>query len=441
MANINFCGLLAFTLVALSGVSALVAKDGHTGRLPAMGFNSWNAFQCDINEAVFLTAAENIKKLGLFDLGYNYVNIDDCWADLTLWRDNKTQRIIPDYKKFPDGISGTAKKVHEIGLKMGIYSDAGEKTCAGYPGSLYYEDVDAATFSDWGIDYLKYDNCYVPENWTDPYHWEQPFSDAPLDTDWGATLTAERYYRMRDALLKQKRVINYGLCDWGQALVETWGNATGMSWRLTGDIGPAWEKLAPIISFTQSKQEYSNFWGHNDMDMLEIGNGDLTQAEQRTHFGMWAVMKSPLFIGTPLDKISPFSLSILKNKDFINFNQDPHVGPPAKLYKLGNGQDRGWKWNETMPGEYWSGNSSKGMHVFVINGLNKTTTKRIEFSEVPGLKVGTLRFYRLWDMWKGKTRILGVSWYICTRARMHPLSVAALALLYATHHKNIKYIR
>ncbi|KAI5791901.1 alpha-galactosidase [Geopyxis carbonaria] len=389
-------------LLAADLAAALVGKDGVTGKLPAMGFNSWNGFKCDINETVFLTAASKMVELGLADLGYEYVNIDDCWADKTLWRDNKTQRIIADSVKFPDGIKGVADAVHAKGLKFGIYGDAGLETCAGYPGSLYYEEVDAAAFAEWGVDYLKYDNCAVPANWSDTYYWEAPYSDAPADWDWSATRTAERYHRMRDALLQQDRTINYGLCSWGQALPETWGNATGMSWRLTGDIAPTWAALAPIISFTQHKQEWSNFWGHNDMDMLEIGNGALTHAEQRAHFGLWAVMKSPLLIGARLDLIDAYSLSVLKNREFIDYNQDALVGEPAKMYKLGNGMERGWKWNETMPGEFWSGRSSKGEHVFVLNDLEVPAVKKVVFKEVPGLKTGRGVKYRVWDMWKHK---------------------------------------
>ncbi|KAH0615076.1 uncharacterized protein H6S33_000712 [Morchella sextelata] len=392
--------VLSTSALAIGVAQALVTKDGKTGRLPAMGFNSWNAFKCDISEEVFLTAAEEIVRLGLKDAGYEYVNIDDCWADLDLWRDNSTGRIVPDYKKFPDGINGTAAKVHEIGLKIGIYSDAGEKTCAGYPGSLYHEEIDAATFSDWGIDYLKYDNCYVPDNWTDTYYWEAPYSDAPADWDWSATNTAERYYRMRDALAKVDRVINYGLCDWGQALVETWGNATGQSWRLTGDIGLYWNMLMPIVSFTSYKLEYGNFFGHNDMDMLEVGNGNLTEAETRAHFGLWAAMKSPLLIGTPLDLIGEIDLAVLKNWEFIQFNQDPVFGESVKLFKWGNGQDRGWKWNETMPAEYYAGPSVRGIHVFILNVLDTTQLKSFDFSEVPGLD--PKKKYKVHDMWTHK---------------------------------------
>lgn len=138
----------ALSLAATS--TALVAKDGKSGRLPALGFNSWNAFRCDIHEDKFLVAAQEMVDLGLKDAGYTYVNIDDCWAQKE--RDPKTQRMIPDFDKFPTGIKGTADAVHKLGMKLGIYSDAGTQTCAGYPGSLGFENIDAQTWDEWGVD-------------------------------------------------------------------------------------------------------------------------------------------------------------------------------------------------------------------------------------------------------------------------------------------------
>jgi alpha-galactosidase len=139
--------------LALTGSGiALVSKDGSTGRLPALGWNSWNEYECAINETVFLTVGQLLVSLGLKDLGYTHVNIDDCWSDKVLQRDNVTGKIIPDYKKFPQGIKHTADEIHKLGLKLGIYSDAGNQTCGGYAGSLGHEVVDARTFAEWGVD-------------------------------------------------------------------------------------------------------------------------------------------------------------------------------------------------------------------------------------------------------------------------------------------------
>ena len=140
-----------FLLLIASPAFALVSKDG-TGRLPAMGWSSWNEYGCAINESVFLSVGERLVSLGLKELGYDYVNIDDCWSDKAKMRNNLTHEIIPDYKKFPQGIKHTAEKIHQLGLRIGIYSDAGSLTCGGYAGSLGYEELDAKTWAKWGID-------------------------------------------------------------------------------------------------------------------------------------------------------------------------------------------------------------------------------------------------------------------------------------------------
>ena len=209
--------------------------------------------------------------------------VDDCWS-VKSGRDSVTQRIVPDPDKFPDGIKGIADSLHALGLKAGIYSSAGTETCAGYPASIGYESLDAATFASWGIDYLKYDNCYVPANWTDQYvacvpdQWDLygPFPNgtcavtdttAPASYNWGTSNTAKRYGIMRDALLAQNRTILYSLCEWGQADVEAWGNSTGNSWRITGDIQPWWARVAEILNEASFREGSTGFWGHNDADM------------------------------------------------------------------------------------------------------------------------------------------------------------------------------
>ncbi|KAI5837182.1 glycoside hydrolase superfamily [Morchella snyderi] len=398
-----------------SVASALVSKDGVTGKLPALGWNSWNAFRCDINEEKFLTAGQKLIDLGLAKAGYNYVNIDDCWS-IKSGRDNTTQRILPDLTKFPDGIDGTAKKIHDMGLKIGIYSDAGKTTCAGYPGSLYYEDIDAATWAEWGIDYLKYDNCDVPsEYWTgDEFHGCHPDYNnptgpngtcvndpgvAPAGYDWSTSRTAERYTRMTTALLKQDRVILYSICNWGQAKIETYGANIGHSWRMTDDIFPIWSEVIHIINYNSFKLNYVDFWGHNDADMLEVGNGDLTPEETRSHFALWAAMKSPLLIGTSLDSISSDNLAILKNKYLLAFNQDDVNGAPAMPYKWGINPD--WTYNDTHPAEYYSGASKDGTLVLMLNTLETETEKTATWSEVPQLE-SKGECFQVTNVWTGE---------------------------------------
>lgn len=189
--------------------------------------------------------------MGFHELGYEYVNIDDCWQ-IKDHRDNVTGKLIPDTSKFSDGISGLADTVHGMGMKIGIYSSAGTLTCAGYEASIEHEEIDASTFAEWGIDFLKYDNCNVPSNWTDECSACTPDSSdstqyvngtckdttgqCPDGYDYSQSLTFERYARMRDALAKQNRTILYNLCEWGTAKVWTWGAEVAQAWRSTGDI-------------------------------------------------------------------------------------------------------------------------------------------------------------------------------------------------------------
>ncbi|KAL5319275.1 hypothetical protein ACEPPN_012325 [Leptodophora sp. 'Broadleaf-Isolate-01'] len=402
-------------LVTIPAVNALVYVDG-TGKLPALGWNSWNAYYCDIDEGKILAAANSIVDLGLKDAGYEYVNIDDCWA-VKDGRDNVTNQIIPDPLKFPTGIKGIADEIHALGLKVGIYGSAGTLTCGGYPAQLGNEALDAATFAGWGIDYLKYDNCYIPANWTDTYDacvpdaWQiyGPYDngtcaasprDAPPGYDWSTSNNAKRYRIMRDALLAQNRTILYSICNWGHAEVQEWGNSTGSSWRITGDITPDWARIAEILNENSFLLNYVDFWGHNDADMLHIGNGNLTLQESRSHFAFWAVTKSPLIIGTALDKLAAEKVEILKNKALLAFHQDDIYGGPAEPYKWGINPD--WTFNATNPAEYWSGPSKAGTLVLALNTLSTPVWKEIIFSEVPQLSKEKSASYHVTDAWSGK---------------------------------------
>ncbi|KAI9375077.1 glycoside hydrolase superfamily [Aspergillus egyptiacus] len=418
------------------GVNSLVLPDG-VGRLPALGWSSWNAHECDIDATKILTAAKAVVGLGLKDLGYGYINIDDCWAVKT-HRDPITQRMIPDPERFPDGIAGVADAIHEMGLKVGIYSSAGETTCAGYPASLGYEDIDAEAFAEWGIDYLKYDDCGVPPAWTDTYtacvpdtaNNDGPFPNgtcpdlpnpAPPSYPWETSNSAERYRRMLSALLSQDRPILFSLCNWGQASVNTWGNETGNSWRMSGDISPGrgetgpdrariatWERIAEIANENSFLMNYVDFWGRPDPDMLEVGNGNLTLEENRAHFALWAVMKAPLLIGTQLGKISDEPLAILKNRDLLAFNQDPVIGRPAHPYKWGYNPD--WTFDAVHPAEYWAGPSAtlEGTLVLMFNSEEGSRTRTAVWKEIPELRAveeddcaGPLAF-QVRDVWSGE---------------------------------------
>lgn len=283
---------------ATSGSPASAAST--VAATPPMGFNDWNAFGCNVDEQLIEQTADYFVSSGLKAAGYEYVNIDDCWMEKSRSADG---HLVPDPAKFPDGIKGVADYVHSKGLKLGIYEDAGTATCAGYPGSLGHEQTDADDFAAWGVDYLKYDNCNNQ-------------SDGSL-ADYQA-----RYKAMHDALAQSGRTIVFSMCEWGQLEPWTWAAQYASLWRTTGDISDNWSSLKSIISQNMPLSQYAHPGAWNDPDMLEVGNGGMTDTEYRTHFAMWAEMAAPLLIGTDLRKASAETLSILTNKRIIAVDQD-----------------------------------------------------------------------------------------------------------------------
>ena len=265
------------------------------GRTPAMGWNSWNKFACNIQESLIKQTADALVTSGLAAKGYQYVNLDDCWQ---VSRDS-SNRIIASPTDFPSGMKSLADFIHSKGLKFGLYSDAGYKTCAGRPGSLGFEEIDAQTYAEWGVDYLKYDNC---------------------NTD--GTSPKVRYPKMSDALLKSGRAIYFSLCEWGVENPASWAGAIGNSWRTTGDISNNWGSFLSILD-QQVGLEGAAGPGHwNDPDMLEVGNGGMTDNEYRAHFALWALLKAPLLIGCDVVDIKPETMEILGNEEIIAINQD-----------------------------------------------------------------------------------------------------------------------
>ncbi|KAI1429586.1 glycoside hydrolase family 27 protein [Xylaria sp. FL1777] len=384
--------------LSASTVSAVEWADG-TGKLPALGWNSWNAYHCDINETLILDAANAMVEFGFKDAGYKYVNLDDCWSVKT-GRDKETQQLVPDPTRFPNGISGLADKIHELGFKIGIYSSAGTQTCAGYPASIGYETIDATTWAAWGIDY-ECNACvyslYDPNNYVNGTCIDSN-DYCPAGYDYTTSNSSKRYAIMRDALQAQNRTILYSLCSWGTAGVEQWGNETGNSWRMSDDIQPGFTYVASILNMNSFILNDADFWGHPDADMLEVGNAGLTTAEERTHFAFWAAMKSPLLIGTNLNAASDDAKEILLNKYLLAFNQDDVYGTPAKPYKWGTNPD--YTFNATNPAEFWSGESQQGTLVLLMNTLTGSRNMTADFGEIPSLDAdGT---YSVLDIWTGE---------------------------------------
>eukprot|EP01088_Endostelium_zonatum_P009286 TRINITY_DN22482_c0_g1_i1.p1 TRINITY_DN22482_c0_g1~~TRINITY_DN22482_c0_g1_i1.p1 ORF type:complete len:394 (+),score=94.00 TRINITY_DN22482_c0_g1_i1:173-1354(+) len=292
LAVVCVLGLLA---VAFSWDGKLSLNNG-LGRTPQMGWNSWNHFGCGINQQLIHDTIGTIVSTGLAKAGYKYVNMDDCWAG---YRDAQGN-IHPDPKSFPNGVKPLADYAHSLGLKFGLYSDAGTNTCAGRPGSLHHEESDARTYASWGVDYLKYDNC----------------NNQGIDPK-------IRYPIMRDALNKTGRAIFYSLCEWGVENPATWAPAVGNSWRTTGDISDNWARMTSRIDKNDLVWKYAGPGGWNDPDMLEVGNGGMTTTEDTSHFSLWCLAKAPLLIGCDITKMSNATFSILTNEEAIAINQDP----------------------------------------------------------------------------------------------------------------------
>lgn len=272
---------------------------------PPMGWNSWNKFACDIDENLVKQIADAMAATGMKDAGYTYINIDDCWHG----ERDSLGFIHPNPQHFPSGMKALSDYVHSKGLKLGIYSDAGWKTCGGRPGSRGYEFQDAMTYASWGIDYLKYDWCNTE------------------------ALNAEgAYLTMRDALYKAGRPIVFSLCEWGNNKPWEWGAAIGHLWRTTGDIYNCFDCIKDhgtwkswgvmyILDMQDGLRKYAGPDHWNDPDMMEVGNG-MSVNEDRAHFSMWAMLAAPLIAGNDLRNMSQKTLEILTNRDVISVDQD-----------------------------------------------------------------------------------------------------------------------
>jgi alpha-galactosidase len=312
----------------LSGVSALLlalplsvavlsteaapaaALDNGLALTPPMGWNDWNAFGCSVSEALVEQTADKIVSSGLNDAGYSYVNIDDCWAQPDR---NADGNLVPNPTKFPHGIKAVADYVHSLGLKLGIYEDSGIRTCSksgGFPGSLGHEQQDAIQFAQWGVDYLKYDDCNVPADGQN------------------VDATIARYTAMRDALAEAGKQtghpIVFSICektDFGVSN-SAWP-PIGNLWRTTGDIHDQYSRMVTLFHTNVQLASLAGPGAWNDPDMLEVGNGGQNDAEYRSEFSLWSEMAAPLIAGTDLRSASPATLAIYGNTEVIAVDQDP----------------------------------------------------------------------------------------------------------------------
>jgi alpha-galactosidase len=301
--------VILIAILTMGSAGTLAAQQSILAATPPMGWNSWNKFACKVNEGVVRQAADAMVSSGMKDAGFQYIVIDDCWQTSR----DKDGNIVVDSQNFPSGIKALADYVHSKGLKFGIYSDAGTKTCQGRPGGRGYEFQDTRQYAAWGVDYLKYDWCNTGTQ------------DAPAS-----------YGLMRQALDASGRPIVFSLCEWGKNKPWLWGNGIGNLWRTTGDIQDRWggsEKWPDgsccsngVLAIVDQQVGLESFAGPghwNDPDMLEVGNGGMTITEYRSHFSLWSILAAPLIAGNDLSNMSPEIHDILTNKDVISVDQDP----------------------------------------------------------------------------------------------------------------------
>ena len=291
---------------------------------PPMGWNSWNKFACNVSAELVRGMADAMVKSGMKDAGYQYVVIDDCWQ---VSRDGNGN-IVADAQRFPNGIKAVADYVHSVGLKFGIYSDAGAKTCQGRPGGLGHEYQDALMYASWGVDYLKYDWCNT-----------LPGQNAQAS-----------YANIRAALDASGRPIVLSICEWGKDRPWLWGQEVGGNlWRTTGDIQDRWagqkkwddgsccsNGMLEIVDQQVGIGSYAGPGHWNDPDMLEVGNGGMTTIEYRSHFSLWAILAAPLIAGNDLRNMTPEIHDILTNQEVIAVNQDPLGREGRRVWKDGD---------------------------------------------------------------------------------------------------------
>jgi alpha-galactosidase len=301
----------------------IVCGENKLALTPPMGWNSWNVWATTVDAEKVKAAADALVESGLANYGYQYVNIDDGWAGA-----REVSGVLKTNEKFPD-MREVANYVHSKGLKLGIYSSPGPKTCAGYEGSYRYELQDARLYAEWGIDYLKYDWC----------------SYGSIAKDNSLPELKRPYITMRDALKQCGRDIVYSLCQYGMGEVWNWGKEVGGNlWRTTGDITDTWGSMSGIAfaHFDRGDKVGPGAW--NDPDMLVVGllgwganprPTRLTKNEQITHITMWSLLAAPLILGCDLTKLDRFTLDLLTNHDVIEVNQDPLGKPAKRVFKDG----------------------------------------------------------------------------------------------------------
>lgn len=378
---------LGSLVLCLFNVAAFCLND-NLALTPPMGFSTWNEFGCTISEETLVSTGNLMiqkhpanwegKQISLRDAGYTYVNIDDCWHAKTRDEQGNPQW---DSQKFPKGLKWLSDTLHQMGLKVGIYSCAGTATCCNYFAAfdpshpdVGYDQIDANAYASWGIDYLKHDWCNVPSEYTNEAG------------------SKKLYVRMRDALqnasAKTGRSIVFSLCNWGQYNVHQWGDTVGHLWRTGTDITPTWSSILANITSNSVGAQYAKPGAWNDPDMMEVGNGSLTLAENRAHFDLWCISAAPLILGNDLSKMSDSIFSILTNREVIAVDQDSLGYQGRKVRTDGNVQI----WTKKLKNGAWA--------VVLVNDGAVSANSSVTWSDIG--ESDTTRTFPVRDLWQHK---------------------------------------
>lgn len=311
------CVLVLALLFASSlfAPAQVVGWDNGLARTPPMGWNSWNHFGCSIDcdrqpfncisQALLIQMADAMVLAGMKDVGYEYINVDDCWLAKSRAPDGTLQ---PDPKRFPLGIKYVADYIHKRGLKFGIYQDCGKQTCEGFPGSFGYEALDVKTFAEWGVDLLKLDGCYFPVDQMEAKYtqWSQLLGNASRPMVFSCSWPT--YADLKNMSVPWAKVAS--VCN---------------LWREWIDIRDEWATILKIVDYQEEMKlaQWARPGAWNDPDMLEVGNGGMTYDEYKSHFSLWAMMAAPLIAGNDIRTMSHETRTILTAREVIAVNQDP----------------------------------------------------------------------------------------------------------------------
>jgi alpha-galactosidase len=299
------------------------AVDPRLASKPPLGFNDWNAVHCNVSEALIKQTAAAMVTNGLRAAGYRYVNVDDCWSAPA--RSARGQ-LVADPRRFPHGMRALGAYIHSLGLKFGIYADVGTTTCEGYPGSFGHERADATTFASWGVDYVKVDWCHVPY---------ALFPDYTPDE-----VAQVLYARMSASLRAARRPMVVSVSNASDPSIHpwVWGRSVSNLWHTTPDIADTWTS---VLAITDANLQHGSVAGPghwNDPDMLEVGNGGMTPAEDQAHFSLWSMMAAPLILGTDVRYISRSVRDIVTSRAVIAIDQDPLGIGPSIVFRHGDGE-------------------------------------------------------------------------------------------------------